>query len=179
MVSTHNKDKPWDQPHIDKWAEDEFTEKDNASGLPFAEESSFATLFPKYREGYLKEIWDDVTKALDQKGIACVLDLVEGSMTVKTTRKTYDPYAIMNARDLIKLLARSVPFPRQSRFSRTALHVTLSRLVTSPATRRDLSSDDSVFLDPTVTLSRPWNCSHSAISLFRVTPSLSWVPTHI
>lgn len=112
MVSTHNKDKPWDQPHIDKWAEDEFTEKDNASGLPFAEESSFATLFPKYREGYLKEIWDDVTKALDQKGIACVLDLVEGSMTVKTTRKTYDPYAIMNARDLIKLLARSVPFPQ-------------------------------------------------------------------
>lgn len=112
MVSTHNKDKPWDQPHIDKWAEEEFTEKDNASGQPFAEESSFATLFPKYREGYLKEIWEDVTKALDAKGIACVLDLVEGSMTVKTTRKTYDPYAIMNARDLIKLLARSVPYPQ-------------------------------------------------------------------
>lgn len=56
-----------------------------------------------------------ITRSLEKYGIACTLDLVEGSMTVKTTRKTYDPASILNARDLIKLLSRSVPAPQAVR----------------------------------------------------------------
>ncbi|KAI5969967.1 KRR1 [Candida margitis] len=112
MPSTHNRDKPWDTPDIDKWAIEEFKPEHNASGLHFAEESSFMTLFPKYREQYLRSIWSDVTKALDKHHIRCELDLVEGSMTAKTTPKTFDPAMIIKARDLIKLLARSVPLPQ-------------------------------------------------------------------
>ncbi|KAK0391272.1 hypothetical protein NLU13_0773 [Sarocladium strictum] len=110
-MPSHDKDKPWDTEDIDKWKIDAFTPKDNLGGT-LAEESSFMTLFPKYREVYLREAWPLVTKSLEKIGIACTLDLVEGSMTVKTTRKTYDPAAILNARDLIKLLARSVPAPQ-------------------------------------------------------------------
>lgn len=90
---------------------EEFKPEDNKAGT-FTEESTFATLFPKYREVYLREAWPLITRSLEKFGIACTLDLVEGSMTVKTTRKTYDPAAILNARDLIKLLARSVPAPQ-------------------------------------------------------------------
>jgi ribosomal RNA assembly protein len=109
----HNKyrrDKPWDNEDIDHWKIDDWDEnKDSLPGGHLLEESSFATLFPKYRENYLKEIWPVVTRALDKVKIACELNLVEGSMTVRTSRKTSDPYIILKARDLLKLLARSIP----------------------------------------------------------------------
>ena len=47
-----------------QWKIDVFLPSDNKAGA-FTEESSFATLFPKYREKYLREVWGAVTKALD------------------------------------------------------------------------------------------------------------------
>ena len=47
-------------------------------------------------------------KCLGEMGISASMDAVEGSMTVTSTRKAFDPMSILNARDLIKLLARFV-----------------------------------------------------------------------
>lgn len=103
----YRKDKPWDTDDIDHWKQQEWSPTDMPA--PLLEESSFATLFPSYRERYLLQVWPVVTRALDKVKISCTLDCIEGSMTVRTTRKTTDPFVILKARDLIKLLARSIP----------------------------------------------------------------------
>lgn len=107
----YRKEKPWDTEDIDHWKNESWDEEkgDKLVGGHLLEESSFATLFPKYREAYLRQVWPVVTKSLDQQKISCELNLVEGSMTVRTTKKTSDPYIILKARDLLKLLARSIP----------------------------------------------------------------------
>ncbi|KAM2084340.1 hypothetical protein ACFX1R_022185 [Malus domestica] len=107
----HRKPKPWDDdPNIDRWTIEKFDPSWNEGGM--LEVTSFSTLFPQYREKYLQECWPVVKSALKEYGITCELNLVEGSMTVSTTRKTKDPYIVVKARDLIKLLSRSVPAPQ-------------------------------------------------------------------
>lgn len=107
----HDKPKPWDEdPNIDRWKVEKFDPSWNEGGL--LEVSSFSTLFPQYREKYLQEAWPMVKGALKEYGVSCELNLIEGSMTVSTTRKTKDPYIIVKARDLIRLLSRSVPAPQ-------------------------------------------------------------------
>ena len=103
----YRKDKPWDTDDIDHWAPISVT-ADTPLPAPL-EESSFAVLFPRYREKYLREVWPILTATLAHYGISCQLDLVEGSMTVRTTRKTWDPSMILKARDVVKLLSRSLP----------------------------------------------------------------------
>ncbi|CAG2170923.1 unnamed protein product [Oppiella nova] len=85
-----------------------FTKEDNPSGILC--ESAFATLFPKYREKYITECFPLLKNALKECEVKCEMDVVEGSLTVATTRQTWDPYIIIKARDVIKLLSRSVPY---------------------------------------------------------------------
>lgn len=66
------------------------------------EENSFLSLFLSRPLPHFK-------KRKQKVGLACELNLVDGSMRVRTTRKTWDPYAVVKARDALKLLARSVP----------------------------------------------------------------------
>jgi len=96
------------------WEEPGPVSKDeNPTGM--VAETSFATIFPKYREQYIRECFPLVKKCLGEMGISASMDAVEGSMTVTTTRKAFDPMSILNARDLIKLLARGLNFPAAKR----------------------------------------------------------------
>ena len=103
----YRKDKPWDTDDIDHWAPISVTP--DTPLPPPLEESSFAVLFPRYREKYLREVWPLLTSTLKAYGVACELDLIEGSMSVRTTRRCWDVSMIVKARDVLKLLSRSLP----------------------------------------------------------------------
>lgn len=78
--------KPGDRdPTVNKWDIPQFNNDDNPNGGP-VEESLFAVLFPKYREKYIREVWPLAKRAMGKFNVKADLDLIEGSMTVKTTK---------------------------------------------------------------------------------------------
>ncbi|KAL3313585.1 hypothetical protein Ciccas_007811 [Cichlidogyrus casuarinus] len=93
------------------WKEPEFKPEDNPHGRLFSP-TEFVVLFPAYREKYLSEIWSALQKILLERHIKAELNLTKSVMTVRTTPKTYDPFIIIKARDMIKMLARSVPLEK-------------------------------------------------------------------
>ena len=98
---------------MDNKNKDKDDEDDKDYNLQLVAESSFATLFPKYREKYLKECFPLLSHHfLNNHGIKAQLDVLEGSVTVTTTRQMKDPYAIIKARDAVKLICRGVPYPQ-------------------------------------------------------------------
>ncbi|SBT31776.1 KRR1 small subunit processome component, putative (KRR1) [Plasmodium ovale wallikeri] len=109
----YRKDKPWDRDDIDHWKIEKFCAEDNKHH--FLEESSFKIMFPKYREKYLQQMSGDIKRELGKHFIKYEINLLEGYMLVRTTKKTYDPYVIIKARDMIALLSRSVPFVHAKR----------------------------------------------------------------
>lgn len=110
----YRKDKPWDNdPTIDKFKIEKFEKGDMKN--PLLEQSSFACLFPQYREKYIQEVFPLIKKALKEHGVKSELNLIEGSITVSTSKETWDPFIILKARDLIKLLSRSVPYQQALR----------------------------------------------------------------
>jgi len=80
-----------------------------------SEETSFSTLFPSYLEPYLRGVWDDVRSVLKVHDIRGELNALDGALTVRTTNRTWDPLKILQARDFIRLLARSVPLAQAQR----------------------------------------------------------------
>lgn len=58
----------------------------------------------------MNEIWPHLDNLLTSRGIKAEINAKERIITVATTEKTRDPYVIIRARDMVKLISRSVPF---------------------------------------------------------------------
>ena len=99
----------------------DLVQEDVPGGACCVAETSFATLFPSYLEKYISEVWPAAETVLAQHSLVGKLNLVEGSMTVATTRRTWDPYSIIKARDFIKLLARNVPVAQAQKIFQTEI----------------------------------------------------------
>jgi len=69
-------------------------------------------LFPKWRENYLKSVWNNVKDYMKSKGLRAEMDLIQGTVSVATTRQTDDVWAIQSAHQYITAISRGVDFEK-------------------------------------------------------------------
>ncbi|KAI5180892.1 ribosomal RNA assembly protein [Nematocida sp. AWRm80] len=81
----------------------------------FLEESTFEIMFPRHREKYIQETEEYLKKAISQKKLSLKIDYTELVLTLSTTTHTRDPYAIIQGRDMLKLVSRGVPLDKAIR----------------------------------------------------------------
>lgn len=62
------------------WDIGTFNREDNPNGMVC--ESSFATIYPKYREKYIREIWPLVKKSLADYQLNCDLNIMECKLII-------------------------------------------------------------------------------------------------
>ena len=78
-------------------------------------QSSFATRYPEHRESYIRTIFDKMETFLQKYGVDIEVVYHQCSLIVSTSKKQWDPYSIIKARDMIRLIARYVPFEHASK----------------------------------------------------------------
>lgn len=77
----------WDSADIDHWKVESFKPEDNPHRL--LEESSFATLFPKYREKYLQKVWTHVEHALTEHVRSTYTVQITSTVTYNRTKQSF------------------------------------------------------------------------------------------
>lgn len=74
----------------------------------FAETSSEAVMFPKYREKYIEQTQKYIVKALEAKKMSCTIDLDGKTIEVATNRRTRDPFIFIKGVNFARLVSRGV-----------------------------------------------------------------------
>eukprot|EP01084_Bolivina_argentea_P024327 45347_1 len=87
---------------------------DNPLSAPLMS-SSFATRYPEHRESYIRMSSGKMKEFLKKYGVSIQVLYDQCTLIVSSTARTWDPYSIIKARDMIRLIARYVPFEHASK----------------------------------------------------------------
>lgn len=131
--------------------------------------ASFATLFPKYRESIFVNRCLRLSKPRTSWNPMLKLNTDWGSMSVATTRKTWDLF--IEGKGFDQAFARSVPFQQASRLWRTECTVLFIIKIESRNRERFVKRRQRLWSE---WVHKKLNYSHSA-TMIQGTPYQQWV----